>query len=222
MQEVGETTIFSKLRRKRLPIDDIMNQAAPDGLEKENKLLHAVLKSCEQIQREPECRGSKEDNRNRRMRDTLQNFGYDVHDQTQIGISGSGKDVGELDLMVYRENGMPWSVIESLRVYDGAKRDWNSHLSKVLDNYNPHGVPFLFLVTYADCKKVKFDTIWKEYQAHIQKHDAGKFLCVNGSFEILTEKYNNHYMQIASSQYRCSDYTPTVYHIFVQIDPATE
>lgn len=222
MQEVGETTVFSKLRRRRLPIEAIMNQAAPDGLEKESKLLHAVLKSCEQIQREPECRGSKEDNRNRRMRDTLQNFGYDVHDQTQIGISGSGKDAGELDLMVYRGDSIPWSVIESLRVYDGAKRDWNNHLSKLLDNYNPHGVPFLFMVTYVDCEKAKFDAIWFGYQAHIQKYDTGKFEYVKESFEMLTEKHNNHYMQIARSQYRCGNYTPTVYHFFVQIDPLTE
>lgn len=222
MAEVGETTVFSKLRRRRLPIEAILNQAAPDGLEEENKLLHAILKSCEQIQREPECRGSKEDNRNRRMRDTLQNFGYDIHDQTQIGISESGKNVGKLDLMVYREDNAPWSIIESLRIYDLTKRNWNNHLAKLLDNYNPHGVPFMFLVTYADCKKGKFDSIWKDYQTHIQKQDAGKFLYVNGSFEILTEKHNNHYIQIASSQYRCSDYTPTVYHIFVQIDPITE
>lgn len=222
MAEVGETTVFSKLRRRRLPIEAIMNQSAPDGLEEENKLLHAVLKSCEQIQREPECRGSKEDNRNRRMRDTLQNFGYDIHDQTQIGISGSGKDVGELDLMVYREDSIPWSVIESLRVYDRAKRDWNSHLSKLLDNYNPHGVPFLFMVTYVDCEKAKFDAIWIEYQAHIQKHDTGKFEYVKESFEILTEKHNNFYLQIARSQYRCGGYVPTVYHIFVQVDPLTE
>ncbi len=222
MQEVGETTVFSKLHRRRLPIDAIMNQAAPDTLEEENKLLQAVLKSCEQIQREPECRGSKEDNRNRRMRDALQNFGYNVHDQSQIGTSEAGKDVGEPDLIIYRDDNVSWSVIESLRICDGAKRAWNSHLRKLLENYNPHGVPFLFLVTYADCEKVRFDKILKDYQDHIQNHDTGKYVYVNGSFEFLTKNQNNHYIQIASSQYRCSEYTPTVYHIFVQIDPVNE
>lgn len=222
MAEEGETTVFSKLRRRRLPIDAIMNQAAPDSLEEENKLLQAVLKACEQIQREPECRGSKEDNRNRRMRDALQNFGYNVHDQPQIGTSESGKDVGEPDLIIYRDDNVSWSVIESLRICDGTKRAWNSHLGKLLVNYNPHGVPFLFLVTYADCEKVRFDKIWKDYQSHIQNHDTGKFSYVNGSFELLTKNQNNHYIQIASSQYRCSEYTPTVYHVFVQIDPVNE
>lgn len=222
MIESRETSVFSLIHKTRIPIEAIMNQAAPDGLEEENKLLQAILKSCEQIQREPAIRGTKEDNRNRRMRDALQNFGYDIHDQTQIGVSESRKDVGELDLMVYREDSTPWSVIESLRINDGGKRDWNRHLEKLLDNYNPHGVPFLFLITYADCKKFNFDTIWDGYQSHIQQYDTGKFLYVNGSFEILSKKQDSHYLQFARSKYRCNGYTPTVYHIFVQVDPMIE
>ena len=219
MLEEGEATVFSKIFRRRIPIEAIMNQAAPDGLEEEKKLLQAIVKSCEQIQREPECRGSKENNRNRRMRDALQNFGYDVHDQTQIGRSASGKDVGELDLLVYSEGKKPWTVIESLRVSDFAKRNWNSHLSKLLNNYNPHGVSFLFLVSYLDCEKSKYDKYWKEYQTHIKSFDSGIFIFEIGSFKNHVEMQTNHYINIASSRYLCGDYSPTVYHIFVQIDP---
>ena len=221
-KDYGETTVFSKVWKRRLPIADILNQSAPESLDNERKLLHSVQKACEQIQREPECRGSKEDNRNRRMRDALENRGYEVYDQRQMGASGTRKDVGELDMMLYREERdqkKPWSIIEALRVDDGAKRDWNNHLGKVLDNYNPHGVPFLFLVTYSDCEKPEFERIWTGYQEHIQKHNAGKFEYQDGSFQMLNTEQDSYYIQVAVSRYRCGGYMPTVYHIFVQMDP---
>ena len=218
MLEAGQPMAFSMAWRRMIPIDDIFNQSAPDELVAEHRLLNTILKVCEHIQREPEYRGSKEDIRNRRMRDALEIAKYKVHDQTQIGTSGSKKDVGELDLMLYRGDQIPWSIIEALRVRNGSKHDWNLHLAKLLDNYNPHGVPFLFLITYADCAKKSFDDIWNGYKSHIQEHPSGDFAYVDQSYETLTGLLNNHYLQIARSQYRCGDYTPTVYHIFVQMD----
>ena len=221
-RDYGDTTVFSKIWKRRIPIAAIFEQSAPESLENEQKLLQSIQKACEQIQREPECRGSKEDNRNRRMRDALENRGYEVYDQRQMGASSSRKDVGELDLMLYRrerDEKKPWSLIEALRIANGAKRDWNSHLEKLLDNYNPHGVPFLFLVTYADCEKEQFEKIWEGYQTHIQEHCTGKFKYETGSFKKLNSEQDGYYIQTAYSQYRCGDYTPTVYHIFVQMDP---
>ena len=213
-RDYGDTTVFSKIWKRRIPIAAIFEQSAPESLENEQKLLHSIQKACEQIQREPECRGSKEDNRNRRMRDALENRGYEVYDQRQMGASSSRKDVGELDLMIYRrerDEKKPWSLIEALRVADGTKRDWNSHLAKLLDNYNPHGVPFLFLVTYADCEKEQFEKIWEGYQSYIQEHDTGKFKYEAGSLRKLNSEQDGYYIQTAFSQYRCGDYTPTVY-----------
>lgn len=202
--------------------DLTLNQAATDELIEEHQLLMTILKVCGQIQREPECWGTKEDVRNRRMRDALEIAQYNVFDQRQLGISGAKKDVGELDLMLYRGNQVPWSIIEALRIHDGSKGDWNTHLAKVLDNYNVHGVPFLFLVTYADCEKKRFDGIWKGYEHHIQNHHSGDFAYVDQSYELLTGLLNNHYLQIAKTRYRCGDYTPTVYHVFVQMNPKQE
>ena len=217
--EDGESTVYSKVWRRRIAIKDILNQSAPDDLQKEHQLLLSILQACEHIQREPDCRGTKEDSRNRRMRDNLEAGKYNIHDQTQIGVSNSGKDVGELDLMVYDDQRRPWSIIEALRIYNGSTQDWDGHLSKALKNYNPHGVPFLFLVTYVDCEKKKFDHIWDVYQKHIKLYDPDDFAYVKDSFVPITGLRNNHYLRIASAQYACEKYTPTVYHIFVQMDP---
>lgn len=222
MSAKGRKMEFCEDLEEDFLIQDILNQSAPDDQVEEHKLLKTILQVCGQIQREPECWGTKEDVRNRRMRDALEIAKYDVHDQTQLGISGSKKDVGELDLMLYRGNQIPWSIIEALRIYDGSKGDWNTHLEKVLDNYNPHGVPFLFLVTYADCEKKRFDGIWEGYENHIQNHHSGEFAYVDQSYELLTGLLNNHYLQIAKTRYRCGEYTPTVYHIFVQMNPKRE
>lgn len=221
MQDSGQSQVFSMSHRRMIPITDIINQTAPESLDSERKLLQSVQKACEQIQQERIFRSSTEDNLNRRMRDVLESRGYEVYDQQQMS-SSSRKYVGELNLILYRgeqDLKKPWSIIESLRISDASKRDWNSHLGKLLANYNPHGVPFLFLVTYANCSKEQFEKIWNGYQKHIQQHNAGDFEYEADSFRILNSKQDGCFIQTAVSRYRCGGYMPTVYHIFVQMDP---
>lgn len=217
--ELGDTTITSRAHRKKVLIKDVLNQSAPEGMEDEQKLLHAIRRSCLNIQGDMRYRGSEEDDRNTRIRDDLRYIGYVVHDQTRYGITESGKRAGELDLEIRRENNEPWTIIEGLRIKDGSKTGWNKHLQKLIDRYNAHGLRSLFLVAFADCDKDSFNRIWEGYRDdHIRTHDAGKFTYVVGSFQEISEP-SVQLLKIAKCQYDCGGNRYTLYHIFLQMDP---
>lgn len=222
MLEAGQTQVFSMTWRKMLPIADVLNQSAPEGLEDEQKLLGAIHKSCLNIQGDMRYRGSEEDDRNTRIRDDLRYIGYVVHDQTRQGTTESGKRAGELDLEIRRENGLPWTIVESLRISNGAKTNWNKHLDKLVDSYNAHGLRTLFLIAFADCDKDRFKSIWNGYKDdHIQGHDSGRFTFVENSFREIGDKSANH-LKVATCDYDCGGNRYHVYHIFVQMDPKPE
>ena len=224
MQDAGQSQAFSMTWRRMLPIEDILNQSAPDGLEDEQKLLDAIQKSCLKIQAEPDYylkddengRGM-EDRRNRRIRDDLEMMGYTVKDQTQRGLSGTGRGVGELDLLLYNDRKEPWTIIEALRVSSGAKTQWNEHLDKLVENYNYFGAPCVYLLTYVDADVDAFHRIWEGYRLHIPKHAPGKFTYCADSLIIQESPAGPQYIKIAKCRYDCGGRTTTAYHIFVQI-----
>ncbi len=222
MLETGQTQAFSMTWRRMLPIEDILNQSAPDGLEDERKLLDAIVRSCQNIQEEP-CyylNGNdrdKENLRNRRVRSNLQDWGYNVQDQTQRGLSRSGNGIGEIDILINNDQKTPWTIIEGLRVSNGTKTDWNEHLDKLIGNYNYFGARFLYLLTYVDADVDKFGRIWKGYQDHIKKYNPGKFTYLEDSFTDLSDANSPQYIKTAKCQYCCGENRTTVYHIFAQI-----
>jgi small GTP-binding protein len=223
-RELGDTTMTSKAHRKKIRIEDILNQSAPDGLDDEKKLLEAIRKSCLNIQAESdyylkdgESGWGMEDKRNRRIRDDLQMLGYDVKDQTQRGLSGTGRGIGELDLLLCNDRKEPWTIIEALRVSSGTKTEWNKHLDKLVANYNYFGASCLYLLTYVDSDEDDFHRIWKGYQQHIPKINPGKFTYCATSLIILNAADDPQYVKTAKCQYDCGGRTTTAYHIFVRI-----
>ena len=220
-QELGDTTMTSKAHRRKILIEDILNQSAPDTLENEQKLLDAIRKSCFNIQAEPDYylksgengRGM-EDKRNRRIRDDLEMPGYNVKDQTQRGLSGTERGVGELDLLLCNDRKEPWTIIEALRVSSGAKNQWNEHLDKLVANYNYFGAPCVYLLTYVDADEADFMRIWNGYLSHIPKHNPGKFSYCENS---ITDLESPNYLKTAKCRYNCGVVTTTAYHIFVRI-----
>ena len=207
-----------------IPIADILNQSAPDGLADEQKLLDAIKKSCLNIQAEPdyylkdgESGWGMEDKRNRRIRDNLQMLGYDVKDQSQRGHSGTGRGIGELDLLLYNDRKDPWTIIEALRVSSGAKIEWNKHLDKLVENYNYFGAPCLYLLTYVDADAADFQRIWNGYRLHIPRIDPGKFTFCAGSLTFLEAADGPQYVKTAKCQYDCGGQTTNAYHIFVRV-----
>lgn len=219
MHAKGKETEYSDELDDDFPILDILNQFAPDEVTEQERLLSDLVKACSQLQAEKHYWGTKENPRNSYIRNALDNMGYVLRDQTLRGISGGETEEGELDLDIRKYKDVPWTICEALRVDSGSKTDWNFHLKKLLDNYNPNGVRFLVLLTYVDDEKDKFDQIWNSFKNHTQGHDEGSFAYQLNSFKhYQTESWTgNHYIQTATCKYILGEYTPTVYHIFVRM-----
>jgi hypothetical protein len=227
-QEDGESVIYSKTWRKRMRIEDILNQSAPEGLDDEMKLLNAIVESCQKIQNEPvyyliknpngkgyEKGHGMEDRRNRRVRDDISGPLFRVADQHQQGFSGSGSGIGEVDALILDHAGKHWTILEALRVSDGGKTDWNEHLNRLVNKYNTRGLPRLYLLTYVDTDPAAFARIWEGYKKHIPTYDPELYAYVDGSYNELMVDATN--IKAAKCRYTCGGDPVTVYHIFVQI-----
>ena len=235
MQEAGEKDIFSVTWRRRLLLRNIFNQSAPDGMANHHLLLKELLSSCGKMQDEPLYRlirnpdgrsyangSGMEDLRNRRLRDDLLGKDYRVADQTQRGTGRTGAGMGEVDLLLMNDRNEPWTIIEALRVTDGTKGDWNSHLDKLLAKYNTRGLPVLYLLTYVDADSTAFGNIWRGYQDHIRKYDPEKHIYCEKSFTVLNDDSSPLYIKTAKCQYTSGDKPVTVYHIFARIPTQNE
>lgn len=138
-----------------------------------------------------------------------------MNDQTLLGVSGTGNGTGELDLDIRMVPGVPWTVCEAL-IVDGYSKKWNEHLDKLLNNYNPFGLPVLYLLTYVDCDQDKFGGIWKKYQKHIREDQPAGFGIDPASVQTdLFQRYDS--TRAACCNYRKGGYALTVYHIFVRM-----
>jgi hypothetical protein len=216
MHAKGRTEEYCEALDADFRIEDILNQSAPDALQDERRLLNAIRRSCIHLQdergyrRDPSSSNQGlEDKRNRRVRDDLELLGYRVSDQSQRGG-------GELDLRILDEQGDSWTIVEALRISDGAKREWNEHLNKLVGRYNTNGLSVLYLLTYVDADPAAFDKLWTDYQEHIPKRSAGGYTCVKDSRAELNDN-RRQYIKTAKYRYVCGNFTTNVYHIFVQI-----
>lgn len=93
------------------------------------------------------AKGYSEDDFNDFLRDMLLAKNYSVKDQTREGESQSGKQAGELDLII-EDRGDLFAIIEALILSSVDKVNILKHYGKLIRNYNPMHVKKLFLVTY--------------------------------------------------------------------------
>ena len=229
MLGAGQNRVFSLAFRKMIAIDDILNQAAPDSLKDEKKLLDAILHSCRNIQGEPDYylrsgvhnRGL-EDKCNRRIRDDLEMLGYCVKDQTLRGFGRAGVFVGELDLLIYDDRMEPWSSIETVCLQQGKAsiRMWDDHFTHMLDTNVHLGVSPLFLLSYLGCEANEFDPLWKRYSDHIRRYSPERSELLDGSYEELGR--DSHFLKVARCRYNIYGRMVTVYHCFVRIPQINE
>ena len=104
-----------------------------------------------------------EDDTNDRLRESLRAGGYLVADQSRGGLSGSGKSAGERDLVVLNEYGQQACIIEAMILNGFNKSTIVEHYSKLSDNYNTHGNPIDFLITYGKVKSA--NNLWSSYRS---------------------------------------------------------
>ncbi|MEZ7278430.1 COR domain-containing protein [Pseudoalteromonas sp. 68 DY56-GL68] len=110
-----------------------------------------------------------EDEISDRLRESLIATGYYVKDQSRGGLSGSGRGVGERDLILTNEYGQQGALIEALTLTSLVKKTLVSHYKKLIHNYNTQGNAFDFLITYAKVKN--FGYFWNKYMTNFTNFD---------------------------------------------------
>lgn len=212
----NQRTVFSMKQRKPLNIEDILNQTAPVADQAQEMLLRDIYLACASMQRQMHYWDAMEDERNDYIRETLRTRQYIVSDQSRSGTSASGKRAGELDMDIRQEPDAPWTIYEALNISGTAdKSKWNEHLHKLLINYNPNGLPFLFLVSYLECSRKDFPQIADAYDNHMRWHDPKDCERVHNSFSTLNED-RGQFIRMAKCTYYCGVPT-TVYHLCVRL-----
>lgn len=161
---------------------------------------------------------SKDENgRNTYIREILRSKDYNIADQTRRGKSETGKQAGNLDFEIMYTNERPYAIYEGLNLKNlkkSGKEYWNRHWIKLLDNYNPLGIPLTFLVCYAKCPKEDFKKYELEYFKYIRNYSA-----LNYSV-LLCQKCERKetYVFGARVVYECGGVFVTTYHILVRMD----
>ena len=212
----GNKLVYSRKLKRNITILDILNQTDGGINERKNKLIQDVIVSCASMQSNKMYWSSSEDERNTYIRDLMRSKGYIVADQTLGGKSGTGKKAGELDLEIMETPDRPWAIYEALNLMcfsNSEKENWCNHLSKLLDNYNPMGLPFSFLVCYVGCTKDNFKEFWLKYYNYLSQNRASKY-----SIQRVQERDdNNFYLRSAECVYDRAGLPTTVYHICVRL-----
>lgn len=131
----------------------------------EQKLSEKLFQALVQLQGNKIYIGRHENEMNDGLRDML-NMVFECADQTRQGISESEIDTGEVDILI-KQNGIPVSVIESLRINYLAKDLIKRHKNKVLTKYDFNGCKIVNVVIYAIM--TDFDAFWKKCCKYLEE-----------------------------------------------------
>ena len=214
--EHGNKQIYSRVFKKNLKILDILDQTDRIVTEKRLQLLEDIIHACQGMQNSKIYWHASEDERNTYVRDLLRAHGYYIADQTRNGKSASGKQSGELDIEIRESAEKPWTIYEALNITsfsEANKAKWNEHLVRLLDNYNPIGCPFLFLVSYLECAKDKFKEVWLTYWEHLSRYSPDNYSLQN----IDGHSDDSFYIRSAECVYDRAGLPTTVYQICVRL-----
>ncbi len=111
---------------------------------------------------------SSENSINDFMRDGLSFMGYhEVKDQTRHGVSTSGSDAGEVDILLTK-GGKEIAIYEGLNLDSVNSSYISKHIDKAIVNYNALGTA-TYLVAYVD--SADFEAFWDRYTEYIAAYD---------------------------------------------------
>lgn len=175
----------------------------------ETNLLQDLLYCSTKLQANHKYKNSLEDEMNDYMRDLLDAMGYDVRGQTRQGSSNTGKQAGEVDILVRIEN-FPYSIIEALKLSSIDKAYIAEHIDKIY-KYDTHGHRCNFIISYVNIGN--FRKFWESYLLFIKKYNYPHKLV---SYSV---PQDNQYAELkwAITELKRNDTVTKLYHIVIHI-----
>lgn len=133
-----------------------------------NMVLNDLLKICERLSTNATYnKDTPENGINDFIRDTLFLMGYnEVKDQSRHGLSSTGKDAGNVDILITKE-GREIAIFEGLKLNSVNSTTIDEHISKAIVNYNALGTA-TFIVAYVSVSN--YEAFWTRYIEHIRSY----------------------------------------------------
>lgn len=223
---------------ERIAVLDILEQEDRSESRNLEQLLRITLTGCMELQDDQTFwfRGKAmkelekylpkmdENARNRQLRRTL-GSSFIVKDQTQSGESSTGRSPGELDLAIYIEKDIHWSIMEALNITgtdsDSEKR-WNEHLHRMMEHYNKKGLRHLILISYLNCPEDQLNDVDAHYFKQLQGFIPAKL----GSTQTRCERVHMDNcpkaIRISRADYTGGRGAVSVFHFLVHIPEICE
>lgn len=228
-RKYGQLTHYSSKFKRLIPIEDVLNGTDSQVEAKKQALMRDLAKGCMQLQanrnlvcvRKPDGRLSAvaEDDRNDALRDALRNMGYHVADQTHVGTGSGGIRAGSLDLQLLHEDNLPWTAMEAMNLTGSSEshmKYWDKHLEKLMNNYDPSGLPTLFLISYVNCKANNYHSLFSAYTEHMRQYFPANCELHHGTLtDVLPMGQQHGYLRVTRCTYDRSGTPVVVYHYFV-------
>ncbi|MCZ2845345.1 MAG: hypothetical protein O2U61_02435 [Candidatus Bathyarchaeota archaeon] len=135
-------------------------------------LLRPFINAASALQaRISQNKNSHEDAKNLYLADLLRPHlierGLIPNDQAQRGLSASGKKAGELDILIEDQMGTPISIYEGLHLRSLDKQSIDSHVEKIVGNYDKNGLKEKFIGVYSLAPN--FNVLAKGYMSYLSK-----------------------------------------------------
>jgi len=160
------TRIQKQIYYQIIGVEDELIEAldgVPISILDEDTVSRNVMKALLNVQKDKLYEGEKENSINDGIRNQL-SIVYEVKDQTRQGDSESGKDAGEVDIMLC-DNGNPAVIMEGLKLASFESGKIDNHINKALTNYDPNGCPLVYILIYATVKG--FGDFWVKVMNHM-------------------------------------------------------
>ncbi|HRG73921.1 MAG TPA: hypothetical protein PLX69_05120 [Leptospiraceae bacterium] len=160
-----------------------------------------------------------EDLINDEFTDFLRDKGYLATDQTRSGISG--KNPGEIDIMIRNKNGTPLTIIEAFRLSSCGpdNKVVVSHIDKLVHNYDSAGLERNFVLVYAESKS--FFDLWKNYIDYVTNLNANpnfkKENLLISFYDTMNQYSKVEGVRVGRGVHRRNDRELEVFHIFIDL-----
>ena len=171
---IRSTTSGFLVRNLLFLVDDISSFPSSDedrlnaDLTTANDVLNDLAKVSERLSTNATYKSDTPENSiNDYIRDMLLLMGYnEVKDQTRHGISLSGKDAGEVDILISK-GGKEIAIFEGLKLKSVDSAYIDNHILKAIVNYNALGTA-TFIVAYISSNN--FESFWNRYTDYLEKY----------------------------------------------------
>ena len=209
---------FNKKLKRVIDYKDVARRYNDIRPKIKGDLLPNILKALSLMQnnkfyyKTPENSQDLENLRNTYVSEKALMAGYICNDQQPGGTGEGGRRPGERDIVFRNKNGNDILIYEGLNLAGSGTANADRHLHKLMENYNPQGLPYGVLVTYVDCERTKFSQITDEYQKHIIGYSPEKYICIGQPRNIPTI---GQYLKCLEMDYECGHQYFTIYHILV-------